>query len=72
MSTNIFDLIHIDVWGTSPVSSIGGSQYFVVYVDDYSRYSWIFHMKNRSKLLQIYCNFAKIVETQLSKCNKIV
>ena len=39
ISTYIFDLIHSDVWGPSPISSIGGSRYFVVFVDDYSRYS---------------------------------
>ena len=39
ISTDIFDLIHSDVWGPSSVSSIGGSQYFVVFVDDYFRYS---------------------------------
>ena len=39
ISTNIFDLIHSDVWGPSSVSSIGGSRYFVVFVDDYSCYS---------------------------------
>ena len=39
ISTDIFDLIHYDVWGPSSVSSIGGSRYFVVFVDDYSRYS---------------------------------
>ena len=39
ISIDIFDLIHSDVWGPSPVSSIGGSRYFVVFVDDYSRYS---------------------------------
>ena len=39
ISTDIFDLIHSDVWGPSPVSSVGGSRYFVVFVDDYSRYS---------------------------------
>ena len=38
MSTDIFNLIHSDVWGPSFVSSIGGSRYFVVFVDDYSRY----------------------------------
>ena len=63
MSTDIFDLIHYDVWGPSSVSSIGGSRYFVVFVDDYSRYSRIFHMKHRSELLQVYSNFAKMVET---------
>ena len=71
ISTNIFDLIHSDVWGPSPVSSNGGSRYFVVFVDDYFRYSWIFHMKHRSELLQVYFNFAKMVETQFSKRIKI-
>ena len=51
ISTDIFDLIHSDVWGPSFVSSIGGSQYFVVFVDDYSCYSWIFNMKHHSELL---------------------
>ena len=51
ISTNIFDLIHSDVWGSSLISSISGSRYFVVFIDDYSRYSWIFHMKHRSELL---------------------
>ena len=71
ISTDIFDLIHYDVWGPSSVSSIGGSRYFVVFVDDYSRYSWIFNMKHHSELLEVYSNFAKMVETQFSKRIKI-
>ena len=39
----------------------------VVFIDDYSRYSWIFPMKSRSEILSIYSNFAKMVETQFSK-----
>ena len=69
--TDIFDLNHSDVWGPSSVSSIGGSRYFVVFVDDYSRYSWIFNMKHHSELLQVYSNFTKMVETQFSKRIKI-
>ena len=45
--------------------------FFFVFVDDYSRYSWIFHMKHRSELLQVYSNFAKMVKTQFSKHIKI-
>ena len=71
ISTDIFDIIHSDIWGPSSVSSIGGSRYFVVFVDDYSRYSWIFNMKHRFELLQVYSNFAKMVETQFSKRIKI-
>jgi hypothetical protein len=62
-----FDLIHSDVWGPSPVPSMSGSHYFVIFVDDFSRYTWVFLMKSRSELLDIYRNFAKMVETQFSK-----
>ena len=71
ISIDIFDLIHSNVLGPSSISSIGGSRYFIVFVDDYSRYSWIFNIKHRSELLQIYSNFAKMVETQFSKRIKI-
>ena len=39
ISNSNFELIHSDIWGPSPVASIGGSQYFVVFIDDYSHYS---------------------------------
>ena len=67
ISNSIFELIHSDVWGPSPVASIGRSRYFVVFIDNYSRYSWIFPMKSHSEILPIYSNFAKMVETQFSK-----
>ena len=60
ISTDIFYLIHSDVWGPSSVSSIGGFRHFVVFINDYSRYNWIFNMKHRYELLQVYCNFAKM------------
>ena len=63
ISNSIFELIHSNVWGPSPVASIGESRYFVVFIDDYSHYSWIFPMKSRSEILPIYNNFAKMVDT---------
>ena len=71
MSTEIFDLIQSDVWGPSPINSIGGSRYFVVFVDDYSRYSWVFLMCFHDELLNIYHNFAIMVRTQFSKTIKV-
>ena len=66
-----FDLIHSDVWGPSPITTLGGSRYFVIFVDDFSRYTWIYLFKNRFELYQIYRNFTKMIETQFSKPIKI-
>ena len=66
-----FDLIHFDVWGPSPISTPGGSRYFVIFVDYFSRYTWIYLFKNSSELYQIYHDFTKMIETQFSKPIKV-
>jgi hypothetical protein len=66
-----FDLLHSDVWGPSPVLTVGGSRYFVIFVDDFSHYTRIYLMKNRSEVLTIYRDFAKMVQTQYSKAIKV-
>ena len=62
-----FDLIHSNVWGPSPIPTSGGSRSFIIFVDDFSRYTWIYLFKNRYELYQIYCDFTKMIETQFSK-----
>ena len=52
-----FDLIHSDVW-PSPITTQGGSRYFVIFVDDFSRYTWIYLFN-----YQIYRDFTKMIET---------
>ena len=66
-----FDLIHSDVWGPSPISTSGGSRYFVIFVDDFSRYTSIYLFKNRYELYQIYRDFTKMIETRFSKPIKV-
>ena len=34
-----FDLIHFDIWGPSPTATVGGSKYFVIFVDNFSQYT---------------------------------
>ncbi|CAJ2647148.1 unnamed protein product [Trifolium pratense] len=52
-----FDLVHSDVWGPSPVLTKGGSRYYVSFIDDYTRYCWVYLMKNRSEFFDIYHMF---------------
>ena len=45
-----FELVHSDVWGPCSVMSPTGFNYFVTFVDDFSRVTWLYLMKSRSKL----------------------
>ena len=44
----ILDLIHSDVAGLFPTTSINGCMYFLTFIDDYSRYCCIYFMKHKS------------------------
>ena len=70
-----FDLIHSDVWGSSPISTPRGSRYIVIFMDDFSRYTWIYLFKNCSELYQIYRDFTKILKhsfLNLSKFSNLI
>ena len=43
-----FELVHYDVWGPCPVMSFIEFKYFITFVDDFSRVSWLYLMKSRS------------------------
>lgn len=65
-----FNLIHFDVWGLSPITTMGGSQYYVVFVNDFSCYTWIYLMKNHSEILTFIEIFQKRLKLNFQKLSK--
>jgi hypothetical protein len=63
-SSHPFAIIHSDVWGPSPVKNITGTRWFVFFVDDHTRLTWLFLMKEKSKVSQIFQNFHSMIQTQ--------
>ena len=66
VSSSPFDLIHSNVWGSSPVPTKGGSQHYVSFIDDHTSYCRVYLMKHHSKFFEIYNAFRALVKTQHS------
>jgi len=63
-SSKPFDLAHSDVWGPAPISNTFGAKWFVFFIDDCTRVTWIFLMKDKSEVFQLFVNFYRIIQTQ--------
>ncbi|PKU70162.1 Retrovirus-related Pol polyprotein from transposon TNT 1-94 [Dendrobium catenatum] len=57
-------LIHTDVWGPSPVSSHQGFLYYVAFIDDFSKFTWVFPIHNKSDVFFQFVQFKTQVEKQ--------
>ncbi|KAI0496003.1 hypothetical protein KFK09_022310 [Dendrobium nobile] len=65
-------LVHSDVWGPSPVSSTNGFRFFVIFVDDYSRYTWLFPIIHKSEVTTTFITFTNFIENQTKQTIKIL
>jgi len=58
----ILELVHNDVFGPMKVPSLGKSMYYVVFIDDFSRNTWIYFLKKKSKVFDSFKEFKAVVE----------
>ncbi|GJV81664.1 ribonuclease H-like domain-containing protein [Tanacetum coccineum] len=61
-----FDIIHSDIW-TSPIVSVGGFKYYVLFLDHFSHYLWIYSLRHKSDVFQKFLHFRSYVKNQF-KC----
>lgn len=61
-----FSLIHSDIWGPSRVPNILGARWFVSFIDDCTRVSWIYLLKQKSDVSNIFPIFHTMIQTQFN------
>lgn len=58
-----FELVHSDVW-TSPIPSISGCRYYVLFLDDFTHYLWVYPLCRKSDFFSKFLHFNAYVKTQ--------
>ncbi|GJT07828.1 ribonuclease H-like domain-containing protein [Tanacetum coccineum] len=64
--TSCFDIVHSDVW-TLPILSLSGYKYYVLFLDHYSQFVWVYPLLHKSDVLSKFTIFRSYVHTQF-KC----
>lgn len=60
-----FLIIHSDIWGPNRTKNITGATWFFTFIDDHTRTTWTFLMKEKSEAGPIFRNFQIMVQIRL-------
>jgi histone deacetylase 1/2 len=71
VSAGPMDLIFSDVWGPAP-SSISRYNYYVSFIDDYSKFTWVYMLRHKSEVFHIFHEFQTLVERQFGRKIKTI
>jgi hypothetical protein len=66
------DLIHSDLMGPFPHPSINKARFVLIFVDDFSCFTWIYFLRKKSEVFQHLKYFKALVETQSEKKIKVL
>ena len=69
-TTDVLQLVHTDVCGKFQTSSKGGATYFVTFIDDFSRFTWVYPLKSKDEVFKVFCDWKIMVENLTGKLLK--
>jgi transposase InsO family protein len=71
-TTRPLEILHMDLFGPVPYISIGGNKYGLIIVDDYSRFTWVFFLQDKSKTQEVLKKFLRRAQNEFDvKVKKI-
>jgi hypothetical protein len=70
-STRPLELVFSDVWGPAP-TSVGGYSYYISFIDDYNKFTWLYLLRDRTEVQRIFLQFQAHVERLLDAKIKCV
>ncbi|KAK4401282.1 Retrovirus-related Pol polyprotein from transposon TNT 1-94 [Sesamum angolense] len=68
----VLELIHTDVCGPMRTPSHEQNRYFILFIDDYSRMTWVYFMRKKSEVFKVFKKFKNLVEKQSGRSIKVL
>lgn len=62
-SNRLLQIIFSDLW-SSPITSIENHKYYIVLVDHYTRYTWLYPLARKSQVRKVFIAYKALVEKQ--------
>jgi transposase InsO family protein len=69
---DVLDLVHTDVCGPMQTRSLGGAFYFLLFIDDCTRYTWVYFLRRKNDVFEYFKEFRTMVEKKTRKSIKIL
>lgn len=66
-SHDVLQLVHSDVCGKINSKSLGGSEYFVTFIDDFSRFVWVYCLKTKDEVFSKFQEWKNEIENSTGK-----
>ena len=67
-----FELIHSDVWGPSKEPTVSGMRYYVSFIDDCTRLTWVVLLKTKDEVFPAFQAFSSEVQKQYNAKIKVL
>ncbi|KAH9291809.1 hypothetical protein KI387_043002 [Taxus chinensis] len=71
-SKGVLDLVHSDVCGPMSTKSLRGYVYYVTFIDDFSRKTWIYFLKTKDEVFSHFQEFKALVENSTGRKIKVL
>jgi hypothetical protein len=68
--TDVLEPIHTDICEPFPMAARNSHVYIISFIDDYSRYDYIYLIKEKTQVLDTFKSFKYEIELQLNKMIK--
>ena len=64
-ATELLECIHSDIRGPYSIPTINGHKYFISFIDDFSRYSYVYLIREKSETLDVFKIYKAEIENHL-------